>query len=119
MAFRIPIHEIITGEAQDLKELIIDYDYNFSWRYLSMYVVKKLGIAGASRYIKYIPLEIEKFVEQFDLDFYEKYDINALKNIPLDFSEYFLNCLEKAGVQLYNDKDYEERSKVLEYLGYK
>jgi len=56
------------------------------------------------------------FVSNMRLDFYEKYDQNALKSLPEDFREYFTNKLNNAGVEFYTDFDYEERLKVLKYI---
>jgi hypothetical protein len=50
------------------------------------------------------------------MDFYEKYDPNALRDIPRDFADHFLNHLQDAGIQLYTDADYAERAKVFEAL---
>lgn len=86
------------------------------FRFYALYLINRLGLERAATYVKNVPQEVVNLARSLTMDFYEKYDPNALRDIPRDFADHFLNHLQDAGIQLYTDADYAERAKVFEAL---
>jgi len=80
------------------------------------YLVKKLGLERLSEFASGVPDGAVGLAGSLDLNFYERYDRNALSLLPPDFSAFFEKRLKNAGVVFYDDDDYEERRKVLEWF---
>jgi len=81
--------------------------------FYAMYILKRLGRTAASLLIDDIPEEVVQLATSLNLNFYERYDPRALKNIPEEFADYLLSRFEAAGIELYDEVDYAERAQVL------
>jgi hypothetical protein len=106
---------VITGKQRNI-------EYNLPLHYLSNiytfpYIVKNLPAQMSHIYLSGLDEESIAVIKKLDLTFYERYDPQALRDFPQDFKDYFLDKLKKAGVVLYTEKDYEERTQILKTMG--
>jgi len=81
--------------------------------FYAMYILNRLGVKEASFLIDGIPEDAVQLATSLRLDFYERYDPKALKNIPDEFASSLLERFEAAGIELYDENDYAERAQVL------
>ena len=119
---RLLIDECLTGESRDITLSVeasppLKYGDNPLFDFYVFYFINRLGEAKASTFVNEIPQEVVDTAKALKLDFYEKYDPRALENIPRDFAEHFLTHLIDAGIELYTDEDYAERSQIVNALG--
>jgi len=80
------------------------------------YLIKKLGSKRLSEFVNDLPDSAAGLADSLSLDFYERYDRKALNLLPSDFAAFFEERLQDTGVVFYDDNDYEERRKVLEWF---
>lgn len=84
--------------------------------FLSLYLIKYAGIEETSKILNNIPKEAIDFVKTLPLEFYEKYNPNFLNNVPAHFKFEITKNLAKSKILPYNQNDYEELHRVLEFL---
>lgn len=89
---------------------------NFAADFLSFYIIKYLGLEIASHTVSDIPSEVVILAEQLSLDFYEKVNPLFLEKFPEFLINDFLKKLNEAGIQKYNNTDWEEYGKVRNVL---
>lgn len=82
---------------------------------LSLYFLKHLGDKVVSELIE-IPESAIELIHTLSLDFYEKFAPVALQGIPEEFREDYIAKLKGAGVDLYNEKDWDEFRLVGNFL---
>lgn len=117
--------------AAKKKGITIDYEYtkapekkiewgtNFTIDFLSLYIIKNAGLQKAKDTICNIPDEAEKLVKDLNLDFYERINTNFIngKTFPNDeMRAEVVSKLIKAGILPYNENDYVEFRKVIDFL---
>jgi len=114
---RLLLDGIVRQDIRDIEDYLLPtFSFNDNIIY-TLYIIKKLGIETAKRYIDDIPDNVYPALDSFDMDFMEKYDQQFLEYLPKKFRKYFVSCLEKANVEFYSEKDYAERKTMLDLMG--
>ncbi|MDR1754393.1 MAG: hypothetical protein LBR74_05740 [Eubacterium sp.] len=109
---RLLLDMVSTGKERESDWVMPMTSWN-DHRLYTYYLVKKLGAKKVSEYFYDVPNGIETFLKNISMDWMEKYDRETLKYLPADFRIYFEGCLERAAVEFYSEKDYEDRKNVL------
>lgn len=89
---------------------------DYALDFLNLYILKHAGYEETSKIMKNIPQVVVDFVNNNSLDFYEKYNPNYLNNIPKEMKSDVAKNLAIAKIFPYNQKDYDDLKKVLEFL---
>jgi hypothetical protein len=89
---------------------------SFAPDFLSLYIIKYLGLETASITISDIPKDAVKIANSLSLDFYERYNTNFLNNFPRELLSGLLEKLGECGVIPYTEKDWEEFHQVRNFL---
>lgn len=94
----------------------LEWGKRFAMDFLILYILKNSNIEKTSKLMKNIPQEAVDFVENFSLEFYEKYNVNLLNNIPIEIRSEVTKNLAIAGIFPYDENDYVELKEVIKFL---
>lgn len=89
---------------------------NYVVDFISLYILKYIGIEETSNILRNIPDDAIDFVNNNSLDFYEKFNPNYLNNIPKEIKSEVIKNLAIAKIYPYNQKDFEDLKNVLIFL---
>lgn len=84
--------------------------------FLIFWWIKNIGFEETSKFFSDIPKDILEIVESNSLEFYEKYNINYLNNIPAQYKQTVLENLGRLNIEPYNERDFKELKNVLLYM---
>lgn len=104
----------LTEPPVEEKRLTWGNDYAID--FLSLYLLKHAGIGETSNIMMNIPNDAINFVENHSLEFYEKFNVNFLNNIPQEFTFKIMENLVNAKIFMYNQNDYDELFSVIKFL---
>lgn len=100
----------------DPPETKMNFGAYFTSDFLSLYFVKKLGREAAHHHLRNIPEEAVALADELSFSFYEKYNPSFLPSVPQELRPYFMARLMEANIFPYDEKDWYEFRKVLEFL---
>ena len=96
-----------------------DFGKSLALDFLSLYVIKNMGVEKANKTVVNIPDEAISLCDKLNLDFYERLNCEFLcgTTFPDDSSRsYFMHRLLECGVLPYTENDYKEFRLVSDFL---
>lgn len=84
--------------------------------HLSLYTMKYRGYDDALSTLSDIPEEAYKLSQNLTLNFYNKYYTDVLKFIPKPFRNKFINTLDDANIEPFEEIDWKEYRETLKFL---